>query len=128
MSNAIAWLNSTPRPGVYAGHVEGVLVGVVVNSTTPTSVEGKLAGKQGVTEQVTASTSLVNPQQESYKFNLHAAGKTYVGYFGPKRNSTEYSISLYKRDEPSESMLDSLFDTPPSANTTEEIDDDIPFG
>ena len=120
MSNAIAWLNLTSRSGVYAGHVEGVLVGVVTNGTSPPSVQVKLQGAEAVTETCKTTTSLVNPLQENVQFSVHASGKSYVAYLGQKRNSADYSIALYKRDELSDSALDALFDAP--VPTSEEAD------
>ena len=116
MSNAIAWLNPTSRPGLYAGHVEGILVGVVTNGTQPATVQVKLQGQDAVTEACKTTTSLVNPTQENTQFSVHASGKSYVAYLGQKRNSQEYSIALYKRDELSDSALDALFDAPAPDN------------
>ena len=124
-SKANGWLNPTGRPGQYADHVEGTLIGVTLVGNKPSTVEVSLRGTEPVTVPCKQVTSLVNPSQENTRFSINANGKHYTAYHGLKRNSsTEYSISLYAREQLSDSDLDSLFGPPTPSSETEA---DPPF-
>ena len=122
MSNAFAWLNKSKRPGLYAGRVAGAVIGVQADSQHPKNVTVLLSGKRSTSEACTEVESSQNPGQMNTQFSVHADEHSYVAYLGQKRNSPEYSIALYKRDELSDLELDTLFDAPAPDNSEAEAD------
>ena len=127
---ATGWLNPSSHANRFVNTVLGEKIGVTVNNTIkPTSAEVRLMGQAPVTVPLSENENTLDNGTTllSYQMHFGTTRHAYVGYYALRRDHT-YSVKLIKQEAMSEEDMNDLYNDDPPANTTEEIDDDIPFG